>query len=139
MADYFVLGHSASGSSITDGKKLAVRFDTLDAGLDTPAEIPDGTLDNDTVISIGVSKKVWGFDAVVPVTAATGWASKSDVDGWMADNTAANQLWKLQDMADSTVYDVVMTNREAYRPKPLNFQPYSATGVWLIHFEFKQQ
>lgn len=135
--DYIMVGHTAAGGAITDGKKLAILED--EPGTDTPVEVDDGTLDGDTVISFGVSKRVWRMTAMVYYSSPpTGYASLSDVRGWFEDTTAAGNQYKFQDLETSTIYDVVLLNKGQFKPASRSVARYSAGAIWEVPLEFKQ-
>jgi hypothetical protein len=106
--------------------------------MDTPVETAQ-TLDGASVISFGVAKRRWTFEARVAYTPESGYASLSDVEGWFSDATVAGNKFKFQDLKDTTIYDVLLANKGEYRPAPMSVTMYDADAVWSVHMEFIQQ
>jgi len=135
--DYIMVGHTVTGGAITDGKKLTILEESPETN--TPVEVNDGTLDGNTAISFGISKRVWRMTALVYYSSAPiGYASLGDVRGWFEDTTATGNQYKFQDLETSTIYDVVLLNKGAYKPTSRGVVRYSSGAIWEVPLEFMQ-
>lgn len=140
MANYLVVGTTASGTSITDGLRLNLEHDTYSPQVDTPTEITRA-LDGSTVMSYGTYKRRWKFNAIVWATATASYANITTVGNWFTATTAASNLFKFQtiDDAASTVYNVIIANKGAYEPELLTPNTAGTGAIWRVPFDLIEQ
>lgn len=140
MANYLVVGTTASGTSITDGLRLNLEYETYAPIIDTPVEIARA-LDGSTVMSYGTAKKRWRFNAVVWATPSASYASITTVANWFSATTAASNLFKFQtiDDAASTVHNVIIANKGEYEPELLTSLTAGTGAIWRVPFDLLEQ
>jgi hypothetical protein len=140
MANYLVVGTTASGTSITDGLRLNLEHETYSPNVETPVEI-EYALDGSTVMSYGAGKRRWKFNAIIWATAVTSYANITTVSNWFTATTAASNLFKFQtvDDAASAVYDIIIANKGVYAPELLTPNTAGTSSIWRVPFDLIQQ
>lgn len=139
MAPNYLFKVSITGN-ISGGKLVRVIYDqdqSLD-GYAMPAEVVD--VFGGTVLSAGVGKRTYKFTALVQYTAAaSGYATFQNVKEWFSIETVQGCKLVVQDMEDSTVYDMVLANKGNFAPVAVSFDRYASGAWWRIPIELKQQ
>ena len=112
---YIELGHTEVGGAITDGKKYDVLLATYRDSPTAPMSVRQ-TLTGKRYKSFGVPMRTFAFTLLVAATAATGYGSKSDLEGYLGATTVANNTIKYRDPF-GTIWNIVIANNVQLEPK----------------------
>lgn len=100
------------------------------------------TLEGGRYISFGVGKKKWTYEVQIRYVAPdNGYAAMADMRSLFEASSIAGNVFKFRDNPDSgdtTVYDVILLNKDALAPKPLSPRWYTRDGVWRQTLELQQ-
>lgn len=127
--------------NISGAKKFLIKPDGAEPrGYEVASEVTE-TLDGTKVQSVGVGSNRWSFTVQVSYAGSSGYASVADLRALFTANTAATMQMKFRntpDSGDTTVYDVLLTNKSDMKLTPITPKWYENTSQWTCQVELAQ-